>query len=689
MNIRFFICLLILINSSLGSCFGNQNQEPKKKTFKTKTRLVLKHDEGYGEPRLSPDGTKISYKRPYNGIQNIWIKTVGSADDRMVTHERLDPVGSYCWSVDGSCILYRRDRNGDERYHLYKVDINSGRTTDLTPYADAHIKIIKMSKRLPNEIAVELRRNGSEWGHNNTKPDAYRINIESGSFVKVATNPGNVIYWVADQDLKIRASCAYDYETISISTKEFKKLLKTKTPDELYDMFQREHGCIKICTRLNEKEEWTEIRVLDISSWVNTAILGFTSKGDSLYLLDSKESDTNRLIILDSTDGTIQEEMAHDDDCDLGIMAHISDPGPFVIDNPKTGEIQAILCNKDVPEWKFFDEDLKSDFQAIINQLGRGFIELVSRDSADKKWIISFCTDKRPLTWYLFDRTNQQLQSLFQCQDTLSEHLCDMQPISFTARDGVKIRGYITYPHLESLKQIPLVLLVHGGPYSRDNWSFNSEVQWLASQGYAVMQINYRGSSTYGKNFAAQGLHWKAYGTIAFNDLVDGVEWAIKEEIADSHKIAIMGTSQGGYEALCGATYGSNLFCCAVDICGPSNWELFVSPPQSDDKEMSELLKQYWNKIKPIIHAVSPVFATNQVQHPILIAHGRYDTRVSIENTQQFINGLDEFSKKYQALVFEDEGHIIHKSDNMTKLHTSIENFLSCYLAHDKITNQK
>lgn len=680
-NIFFFVLIGIQLIGSV-RCYGRDTAP--KKLLQPKGKLSIKLDDNsYSAPSLSPDGTKIAYKKPYNGVANIWVKTIGQTDDRLVTNERSDSVGTYCWSPQGDYILYRRDRQGDERYHLYKVGLYSGNVTDLTPFADAHMKIIGMNHNHPHEIVVEVRRNGSEWGHINTKPDAYRINISTGSYVKVASNPGTVEYWVADNNLKIRAAVSFDLEKVSFSDHELKKLLSTKTPDELYELFQRERGTMKMLTRQqeNERESWNEIRLLDISSRFNSAIIGFTPDNTGLYVLESKDSDTNNLVELSANDGSTKEHMAHDQHCDLGILNRIDDPAPCVIREQTTGKIQAILCNRQKPEWIFFDHGMERDFQLINDKLGKGCIELISRDQADKKWIVSFYSDVKNLQWYLFDRGNKTLKLVFGDRDHAeNDCFCPMKPVSFVARDGVSIQGYITYPHVDNPDRLPMVLLVHGGPLGRDNWGFNSQVQWLANQGYAVMQINYRGSSTFGKNFAIAGHHWKSYGTTAFNDLVDGVRWAIRQNLAHPQKIAIMGTSQGGYEALCGATFGADLFCCSIDICGPSNWELFVHPWQSSDENFKELLDQYWNKIKIILRSVSPVYAAERVQHPILLVHGRYDTRVPVENTEQFITALNRESKKYQVLIFEDEGHIINKSDNVTKMNNQIEKFLEQYL---------
>lgn len=674
-----FICVLLGIISICASCLLIGQSESSQDQSDAKKKTVVKFEQGCSDPSLSPDGKKIAYKKPFNGVQNIWICTIGRDDDRMLTNERYDSVGSYSWSPDGHSLLYRLDHNGDERYRLYKIDINSEKVMDLTPFKDAHVKIIGMNKKHPQDVVVEIRRNGTEGDHNYCKPDAYRINIGTGSYTLVAKNPGNIDRWIADNDLKVRAAVSVKAEDAGITCAKLKQLLRTKTADELYDIFTTVRSTIKILTREHEDQEhWKEIRSFDGISQFNYALIGFTPDNRCLYMLDSKDSDTNSLIKIDAGNGSIKETLAHTKEYDLGILTSIVDSEPSVIRDHVSGKMLAVLANKQKPEWIFFDDSVESDFQHITDQLGEGFIELVSCNDADNKWIISWQSDIEKLRWYLFNRVDKELEPVFgECESDDSTEYFPMTPVRFTARDGISIDGYITVPVQKDKKLLPMVLLVHGGPLSRDCWGFDAQVQWLARQGYVVMQINYRGSTTYGKQFAASGNQWKAFGTTAFNDLVDGVQWAIKEKIADPAKIAIMGASQGGYEALCGATYGSHLFCCAVDICGPSNWELFIQPPQSDNEEMNGLLDELWSKIQPIFRSVSPVYAVDRVKRPLLLIYGRHDTRVSVENALQFTDALGRMSKKYQLTIFEDEGHMVNKSDNLAKMYDQIEQFLA------------
>ena len=231
--------------------------------------------------------------------------------------------------------------------------------------------------------------------------------------------------------------------------------------------FKREPGSINILTRQHEKDDWNEIRELDIFSWVNSVVIGFTDDNAGLYVLDGKDSDTNNLLILDVQDGSVKENMAHDAEYDLGIMTHINEPGPVVIRDDSSGKIQAILCNKDKPGWIFFDDEIERDFQVITDHLGQGVIELISSDVNKNKWIISFYSDVKALQWYLFDRKTKELELVFaDRQVEESDKFCPMEPINFQARDGVTVHGYITYPDVDKLEQLPMVLLVHGGPHS-------------------------------------------------------------------------------------------------------------------------------------------------------------------------------------------------------------------------------
>jgi dipeptidyl aminopeptidase/acylaminoacyl peptidase len=349
--------------------------------------------------------------------------------------------------------------------------------------------------------------------------------------------------------------------------------------------------------------------------------------------------------------------------------------------HPDTYEIQAVSFTKDRTEWTVLDKSISKDFKGI-SKLARGDFGVSSRDDADRTWLVTFTTDNGPVTYWAWDRKAGKGIKLFSARPELEKYtLSTMEPISFTARDGLIVHGYLTLPPDAKLKNLPLVLNVHGGPWYRDSWGYDGEAQWLANRGYAVLQVNFRGSTGYGKDFLNAGD--REWGGKMHNDLVDAIDWAIKKGIADPKKVAIYGGSYGGYAALVGAAFTPDLFCCAVDIVGPSNLITFLNsvPP-------------YWATLQATFHkrighpendaeflkSRSPLFKVDQIRIPMLIAQGANDPRVKQAESEQVVEAMKQKGINVEYMLFPDEGHGFAKPENRLKFYGAAEKFLAQYL---------
>jgi dipeptidyl aminopeptidase/acylaminoacyl peptidase len=386
--------------------------------------------------------------------------------------------------------------------------------------------------------------------------------------------------------------------------------------------------------------------------------------------MDSREVNAGRLVKMDiATQG--YEVLAEDPQYDIsGVMIH-----------PDRYEVQAVSFTKARTEWQVLDESIKDDFQTIA-KLDHGDYRVRNRDDADRTWLVSFDKDNGPIAYWAYDRETKKGTFLFHHRPVLNQYeLTSMEPMSFESRDGLTIHGYVTYPPGKGRKNLPMVLNVHGGPWYRDTWGYNNEVQWFANRGYVCLQVNFRGSTGYGKDFVNAST--KEWGGKMHDDLVDAVNWAIQQGIVDPEKVAIYGGSYGGYAALVGATFTPDLFCCAVDIVGPANLMTWITslPPYW------EVMRSLLNKRigdpeteEDFLKSRSPLFKVDQIKIPMLIAQGANDPRVPQAESEQIVEALKEKGIDYEYLLFEDEGHGFAKPENRLKFYAAAEKFLAKHL---------
>ncbi|HZO72533.1 MAG TPA: S9 family peptidase [Ktedonobacteraceae bacterium] len=598
-------------------------------------RRVLFGNPEKASPQISPDGTKMAYLAPVKDVLNVWVGEVGGDDYRPVTQDTDRGVRFYFWAPDNKHIMYIQDVGGNENWRLYATNLETKETRDLTPFENVQVRVVAHDKHFPNELLIAMNK------ENPQVHDVYHLDLITGELALRAKNPGNIADWVTDTAFKVRGA-------------------GVARPD----------GGLELLVRDNEESEWRKIVTWGPDDALGSGPIGFTKDGQAIYLQDARDANAGRLVKLHLATGDLSV-IAQDPHYDVGaVMIH-----------PDTYEAQAVAFNRDRVEWQVLDESIKRDFD-VVRQIHPGDFAITSRDDADNTWVVAFTVDNGPVAYYVYNRQKQSAKFLFNNQSELSQYtMATMQPVTFTARDGLTVHGYLTLPPGERNKNLPLVLNVHGGPWGRNTWGYMPEAQWLANRGYACFQVNYRGSTGYGKDFLNAGD--REWGRNMHNDLVDAVNWAVEQGIADPKKVAIYGGSYGGYAALVGATFTPDLFCCAVDIVGPSNLVTLIKtiPPY-----WSVMLGTFHRRVgnpdteEEFLQSRSPLFRVDQIKIPMLIAQGANDPRVKQAESEQIVAAMKSKGIDYEYMLFPDEGHGFAKPENRLKFYAAAEKFLAQHL---------
>ena len=587
-------------------------------------------------PQLSPDGTRMAWLAPdKKNVLQVWVKTIGKDDDKMVTADKKRGIRIYSWARDNKTLLYLQDTDGDENFHLHGVDLAAGNDRDYTPIQGTRAAIAGIEPSLPNEILVTLNARDRQLF------DVYRLNLETGALVLDTKNPGDVLGWNADSKLNVVVA------TVT-------------TPD----------GGTEIRVRETPQSEWRKWMTAGPDD--NLAVHDVSADGKSLYIESSVGTDTTRIIQKDIA-GNGEKVIDYSDVVDAGV----------VMINPYTKVIEAISYEPGRRTWKVIDPSVKGDFDAIA-KLNDGDFAVTNRDQADKNWLVGFTSDRGPIKYYVWNRGEKKGTYLFSHQPKLENlTLSEMKPVVVKTRDGFNMHSYLTLPAGLPAKNLPMVLYVHGGPWGRDVWGYNSTAQWLANRGYAVMQVNFRASTGYGKKWLNAGD--RQWGLKMHDDLIDASNWAVKQGYADPKKIAIMGGSYGGYATLAGLTFTPDFFACGVDIVGPSNLKTLIGsiPPYWKtfravfDKRMGNVDDP---KDAELIKNASPLFKANQIKKPLLIGQGQNDPRVNVRESEQIVDAIQKNNGSVTYVVYSDEGHGFARPENRIDFNARAENFLAQWL---------
>jgi dipeptidyl aminopeptidase/acylaminoacyl peptidase len=603
-------------------------------------RSVLFGNPERTSPQISPDGSALAWIAPRDGVLNLWVAPAGGESGvdwtaaRPLTEDTDRGIRAFAWARDGRHVLYVQDVGGDENWRLYDVDPESLERRDLTPFEGIHATIIGTSKRRPDEVLVGINADNPQLH------DVYRLHLASGELVKEIENPGYA-GWLADEDLVVR--CAIE-----------------PLPDGSFNVLVRDSGA----------DEFRFLLGIPAEDATSTDVVSFSGDGRSLLMISSAGADTGRLTRVDLATGE-STVLAEDPEADVS--------GALL--DPDTRDPQIVMILKDRMTYVVLDPSVEEDLKAV-RALHPGDPSISGRDEADTTWLVAFNVDAGSVTYFTYDRATKAGRLLFSARPALSGYeLAPMEPFSFRARDGLVVHGYLTFPPGLGRSGLPAVVDVHGGPQVRDTWGYNPEAQWLANRGYLCIQVNYRGSTGYGKSFVAAGD--REWGGKMHDDLVDAVDYAVSEGWADRSKVAIYGGSYGGYAALVGAAFTPDVFCCAVDIVGPSNLKTLLEtiPPY-----WAPMIAQLYRRVgnpetdAEFLWSRSPLSRARDIRIPLLIAQGANDPRVKQAESEQIVAALKEAGIDHEYMLFPDEGHGFAKPENRIKFYTAAERFLAKYL---------
>ena len=515
---------------------------------------------------ISPDGKRLAFLSPENNRLNIWVCDTGSdlASAKAVTHDTKRGIITYAWTRDSSYILFEQDQGGDENFHLYRTDLSNpnAKAVDLTPSEGARAQIIDLPRDRPNEALVAINARDKRYF------DAYEIDIASCRSRLLEKNPGDVDAWFADGHGIIRACAAQ---------------LGTTTEIRVRDLGS---GPFRLLATYSDEE--------------SASIHGFGPDGSFLYISSARGSNTERLVTLDLKTG---KETVIDEDPEYDLSE--------VLISDQTNELLGVGYNRERLTYKAFEKQFARDLSAL-EMVHDGEIHFRSSTRDEKRWVIAYDSPNDPGATYLYDRETGQAQFLYRPRPWLPrDALADVKSIKFQSRDGLAIHGYLTVPKGVEARNLPTVLVVHGGPWARDNWGYDPETQFLANRGFAVLQINYRGSTGYGKRFLHAGD--REWGGMMLDDLVDGAEWAVSQGFADRGRLAIYGGSYGGYATLAALAFRPKIFACGIDYVGISNLLTFMNTIPPIGKRFGTSCTNGWATLKLIANFCSPVLRSSQL----------------------------------------------------------------------------
>ncbi|MEW5798469.1 MAG: S9 family peptidase [Bacteroidota bacterium] len=611
---------------------------------------ILDRELFFGDPeisnaQISPDGKWISFVKPYNGIRNIWVKKTEEPFEnaKPITNDTKRPVSSYFWSRGGKYVLFVQDKGGDENFRVYAVNpLESGDPVpparDLTPLEKIRAYIYDVPKKTPNEIIIGLNDRKAELH------DVYRLNIESGERTLLRKNDENVAGWDIDPDGNVRLGIRQTHdggtELLLVDGANLKQIYST-TPEE------------------------------------NFGTLRFTPDGKSVYITTNKGNvDKQQFELLDLT--TFKTKVIEKDPLD-----EVDFAGPIFSD--KTEKLLATMYLGDKMRIYFKDKQFEKDYKQMQKTMPKGEVSIANMTEDETVWMVTVSSDVDPGSRYLYNTKTGKATLVYKARPNLpSEHLAPMKPLRYKARDGMMIPAYLTLPKGVPAKNLPVVMWIHGGPWGRDVWGYNPYAQFLANRGYAVFQPNFRASTGYGKKFLNAGN--KQWGTGAMqHDITDGVNYLIKEGIADPKKIGIGGGSYGGYATLAGLAFTPDLYAAGFDIVGPSN---IITLLNSIPPYWAPMKKMFAVRVgdmenpeeKKMLEEQSPLNSAKHIKAPLYVVQGANDPRVKKAEADQIVVAMRDLGRKVEYMVAPDEGHGFQGRENRLAMIVAMEKFFAKHL---------
>lgn len=580
---------------------------------------------------LSPDGTRVAFLAPLENRLNVFVQKIGDATPIAVTTVKDRDIGGFFWKTNRT-IIFMKDDGGDENYHIFSVDIEAGTTRELTPFPGVRAAVMDVLEDVEDEMLIQMNQRRSDVF------DVHRIHLTSGRIEMVAENPGNYVGYLTDHEGKVRLAMAKE-------AAENQNVL-------LY--------------RDDESQTFRPI----ITTGFKDSVSPFFFTADNKLLVGTSNlgRDKKELVLLDPKTGTeIQVLFGHPD-------VDVSGAGW----SRARKVLTSVSVNTDKVRRTFFDEKVRLIYADLEKKLPGYEIALTSTDKAEENYVVRTYSDRSRGAYYLYQARSGKLSKWKDISPWIDENaMAVMKPIKYKSRDGLTIHGYLTLPKDKSPRYLPVVINPHGGPWVRDSWGYNSEVQFLANRGFAVLQMNFRGSTGYGRAFWEAG--FKQWGRAMQDDISDGVDWLVKEGIADPRRVAIYGGSYGGYAVLAGLAFTPDTYACGIDYVGVSNIFTLL---QTIPPYWKPLIAEFYEKVghpekdEALLRAISPVFHADKIKVPLLVAQGAKDPRVNKAESDQIVAALEARGIKVEYLVKENEGHGFHNEENRFEFYEAMEKFL-------------
>jgi dipeptidyl aminopeptidase/acylaminoacyl peptidase len=621
-------------------------QGPPRADAKLLPRKLLFGNPDRLPPRISPDGKRILFIAPDEGVLNVWV---GPATDpkaaKPVTHERARPIRTALWAETSEHVIYANDKGGDENFHVFVVDLKKGDQKDLTPFEGVRADIQGTFDRRPTALLAMMNRRDKKF------MDPVLIDIKTGKIDVLGENTQGFEGYVADNDAKIRLAVK-----------------------------RQADGTKEVFSAGKKKDEWNSSMKIPYEDTSTTSPELFDRTNRTVYWSDSRGRDTSAVVAVDTATGGTR--VLYEDPQ--------SDVQGILLDRKRLVPV-AVASNRERIEWHVLDKSVQADFDGL-KRVADGDLSFVSASRDDRRWTVSFRKDDGPTLFYLWDRNEQKATLLYADRPELEgAKLSRMKPVVVKARDGLELVSYLSTPLAADVDQdgrpdmgpIPMVLLVHGGPWGRDTWGFNGLHQWLANRGYAVLSVNFRSSVGFGKRFLNAGD--REWAGKMHDDLVDAVAWAVDKKVADPQKVAIMGGSYGGYATLVGLTFTPDLFACGVDIVGPSNLVTLLStiPPYwtAGFEEFAHRIGDPRTESgKSFLMERSPLGRAELIKKPLLIGQGANDPRVKQAESDQIVGAMKAKGLPVTYVLYPDEGHGFARPENRLSFYAVAEVFLAQHL---------
>lgn len=641
MKIKIFTTCLAAA-SILSAARGETDQKSNKQSAMNEVQApIIPIEDFFKNPeksdyQISPNGKYYSYLAPWENRKNIFIEDLNSGATKRITSQTDRDIAGYYWANDEQ-LIFMRDDGGDENWYLVVTDVNTGVEKPLTKMAGVRSQIIDDLEDFPDEIIVGLNKRNPQIF------DPYRLNIKTGDMQMIAENPGNVTGWMTDHNGKLRIAITTDGVNSSILYRE------------------------------TEKDEWKSVLTTNFKESVSPRFFTFDNK--NIYATSNVGRDKEAAVIFDPSTGKELEMLYANEHNDVSSLSY----------SRKDKKLLSASYTADKAKRHFFDEEAKATFERLQKELSGYEIGISGINKAEDKYIVRTYSDRSLGSYYLYDKVSDKLTKLADVSPWMDENqMAEMKPIKYQSRDGLTIHGYLSMPKgLENAKNLPVVVNVHGGPWARDRWGFNPEVQFLTNRGYAVLQMNFRGSTSYGRKF------WEAsfdqWGLSMQEDVQDGALWLIDQGIADPDRIAIYGGSYGGYATLQGLVKDPDFYACGVDYVGVSNLFTFmkgIPPYWAPYLEM--MYEMVGNPNNPEdsarMAATSPALNADKITAPLFVAQGANDPRVVKSESDQMVEAMKARGIEVQYMVKDNEGHGFRNEENKFEFYKAMEQFLAQHI---------